>query len=146
MLNNLTCYLKLKIFSFKVYNYSNCEEMYTINLDLWKYGMSRDESICIYTNQVFEIQIFLNTYIRYRVDPNTDGLKSDSSEIRASHSSVFNYWMFGIRMILDIFLHPISQLFIRISNVFQNWNPLAVVWTFFCNQTTVDHYSINLNN
>ena len=105
--------------------------MYTINLDLWKYGMSRDESICIYTNQVFEIQIFLNTYIRYRVDPNTDCLKSDSSEIRTSHSSVFNYWMFGIRMILDIFLHPISQLFIRISNVFQNWNPLAVIWTFF---------------
>ena len=53
--------LKIIIFSFKVYNYSNCEEMYTINLDLWKYGMSRDESICIYTNQVFEIPIVLNT-------------------------------------------------------------------------------------
>ena len=36
----------------QVYNYASCEEMYTINLDLWKFGMSRDESICIYTNQV----------------------------------------------------------------------------------------------
>ena len=36
----------------KVYNYHTCQEIYTINLDLWKYGMSRDESICIYTNQV----------------------------------------------------------------------------------------------
>ena len=36
----------------KVYTYSQ-EKLYTINLDLCKYGMSRDESICIYTNGAF---------------------------------------------------------------------------------------------
>ena len=36
----------------KVYTYSE-QKLYTINLDLCKYGMSRDESICIYTNGAF---------------------------------------------------------------------------------------------
>ena len=27
--------------------------MYRINLDLYKYGLSRDESVCIYTNAAF---------------------------------------------------------------------------------------------
>ena len=36
----------------KVYSYDE-QLMYTINLDLCKYGMSRDESICIYTNGAF---------------------------------------------------------------------------------------------
>lgn len=36
----------------KVYTYGQ-HELYTINLDLCKYGMSRDESICIYTNGAF---------------------------------------------------------------------------------------------
>ncbi len=36
----------------KVYTYSQ-EKLYTINLDLCKYGMARDESICIYTNGAF---------------------------------------------------------------------------------------------
>lgn len=35
-----------------VYTYSQ-EKLYSINLDLCKYGMSRDESICIYTNGAF---------------------------------------------------------------------------------------------
>jgi len=30
-----------------------CKQMYDINLDLCKYNMSRDESICIYTNGAF---------------------------------------------------------------------------------------------
>ena len=33
----------------KVFN-SKGEEKYHINLDLWNFGMSRDESICLYTN------------------------------------------------------------------------------------------------
>jgi hypothetical protein len=36
----------------KVYSY-NQELQYTINLDIARYGMSRDESICIYTNGAF---------------------------------------------------------------------------------------------
>ena len=36
----------------KVYAY-NERRLYTINLDLCKYGMSRDDSICIYTNGAF---------------------------------------------------------------------------------------------
>jgi hypothetical protein len=36
----------------KVYTYGR-EKLYTINLDLCKYGLSRDESICIYTNGAF---------------------------------------------------------------------------------------------
>merc|ERR1711974_576973 len=36
----------------KVYSY-NQELQYTINLDVARYGMSRDESICIYTNGAF---------------------------------------------------------------------------------------------
>ena len=35
-----------------VYSYSQ-EKLYSINLDLCQYGMSRDESICIYTNGAF---------------------------------------------------------------------------------------------
>lgn len=35
-----------------VYTYSQ-KKLYDINLDLCKYGMSRDESICIYTNGAF---------------------------------------------------------------------------------------------
>ena len=36
----------------KVYTYSQ-RRLYTIDLDLAKYGVSRDESICIYTNGAF---------------------------------------------------------------------------------------------
>ncbi len=36
----------------KVYSY-NEQKMYTVNLDLCRYEMSRDESICIYTNGAF---------------------------------------------------------------------------------------------
>ncbi len=36
----------------QVYTYSE-RRLYTINLDLCRYGMSRDESICIYTNGAF---------------------------------------------------------------------------------------------
>eukprot|EP00095_Tigriopus_kingsejongensis_P000696 snap_masked-scaffold58_size443543-processed-gene-2.4 protein:Tk00696 transcript:snap_masked-scaffold58_size443543-processed-gene-2.4-mRNA-1 annotation:"probable e3 ubiquitin ligase complex scf subunit sconb-like" len=36
----------------KVYTYSE-HKLYTINLDLCRFGMSRDESICIYTNGAF---------------------------------------------------------------------------------------------
>ena len=35
-----------------VYSYDR-KLMYTLNLDLVKYGLSRDESICIYTNAAF---------------------------------------------------------------------------------------------
>ena len=35
-----------------VYNYDR-KPMYTVNLDLVKYGLSRDDSICIYTNAAF---------------------------------------------------------------------------------------------
>ena len=35
-----------------VYTYSQ-QKLYSINLDLCKYAMSRDESICIYTNGAF---------------------------------------------------------------------------------------------
>ena len=35
-----------------VYTYSQ-KKLYDVNLDLCKYGMSRDESICIYTNGAF---------------------------------------------------------------------------------------------
>ena len=35
-----------------VYSYAQ-EKLYSINLDLVQYGMSRDESICIYTNGAF---------------------------------------------------------------------------------------------
>jgi hypothetical protein len=35
-----------------VYTYSGTW-LYRINLDLYKYGLSRDESVCIYTNAAF---------------------------------------------------------------------------------------------
>ena len=35
-----------------------CKKMYEINLDLLKYNMSRDESICIYTNGAFLAGMF----------------------------------------------------------------------------------------
>ena len=35
-----------------------CKQMYDINLDLIKYNMSRDESICIYTNGAFLAGMF----------------------------------------------------------------------------------------
>lgn len=37
----------------RVYTCNNEQRQYIINLDLLKYGISRDESICIYTNGAF---------------------------------------------------------------------------------------------
>ena len=41
------CFRFVKVFDL------NGDEMYHINLDLWRYGLSRDESVCLYTNVAF---------------------------------------------------------------------------------------------
>ena len=44
---------KIHVYSSLLEASDACKQMYEINLDLLKYNMSRDESICIYTNGAF---------------------------------------------------------------------------------------------
>jgi hypothetical protein len=46
-------FLQQKTFRFvKVFDIEGVEK-YHINLDLWRYGLSRDESLCVYSNGAF---------------------------------------------------------------------------------------------
>ena len=49
---------KIMVYSSLLEASDACKLMYEINLDLLKYNMSRDESICIYTNGAFLAGMF----------------------------------------------------------------------------------------